>query len=144
MIYFSPMVPEYLGPFWKDGEVDDPKLSAYWFNKMHPIEDEIQEGLIDKRIKNPGVGSGGTTGFGKANFNYSHGRCTFRRWARERKETIGLCESCGKDIKNANRFEWCGHHKDHDSTHNIIENLILLCKQCHQIEHECWKAFQCS
>jgi 5-methylcytosine-specific restriction endonuclease McrA len=37
-----------------------------------------------------------------------------------------------------------GHHKDHNSHNNVIENLVLLCKQCHQIEHECWKAFQCS
>lgn len=38
--------------------------------------------------------------------------------------------------------EWVGHHKDHDRTNNTIENLSLLCKRCHQIEHECCKAFE--
>lgn len=95
-----------------------------------------------KRGRKVGVGSGGTTGLGKENFMYSHGRCTFRRWARERKESIGLCEHCGKDIKNSTQHQWVGHHIDHNPTNNVIENLKVLCKQCHQIEHECWKAFE--
>lgn len=87
-----------------------------------------------------GVGSGSK--LGEQGSNYIHGRTVFRRWARERKLSIGLCEECGKDIKNATHYEWVGHHKDHDPTNNNIDNLKLLCKQCHQIEHQCWKAFE--
>lgn len=89
-----------------------------------------------------GKGSGSATGVGKANHMYSHGRCVFRRWAKERKEQVGLCEHCGKDIKNSTHYEWVGHHKDHNPNNNVIENLVLLCKRCHQIEHECYKAFE--
>lgn len=89
-----------------------------------------------------GKGSGSATGSGKDNHMYSTGRCTFRRWAKERKESIGVCEHCGKDIKHATHYEWVGHHKDHNPLNNVIENLVLLCKRCHQIEHECHKAFE--
>ncbi len=89
-----------------------------------------------------GKGSGSTTGRGKDNHMFKHGKLTFKRWARERKALIGLCEHCGKDIKNATWHEWVGHHKDHNKENNVIDNLVLLCKRCHQIEHECWKAFE--
>lgn len=89
-----------------------------------------------------GAGSGSATGIGKDNHMYKHGRDVFRRWAKARKETIGLCEECGKNIKDATHYEWVGHHIDHNPQNNVIENLKLLCKQCHQIEHQCWKAFE--
>jgi HNH endonuclease len=87
-----------------------------------------------------GEGSGGK--LGTENQNYKHGRTTFRRWAKERKLLLGECESCRKDIQHATQHEWVGHHKDHNPKNNVIENLMLLCKQCHQIEHQCWKAFE--
>lgn len=93
-----------------------------------------------KMGKYTGTGSGSKPGV-KAN-NYIHGRSTFLRWAKERKASVGLCEHCGKDIKDAGHYEWVGHHKDHNPQNNVIENLVLLCKQCHQIEHQCWKAFE--
>lgn len=31
------------------------------------------------------------------------------------------------------------HHKDHNRKNNREENFELLCKRCHQVEHECWK-----
>ena len=89
-----------------------------------------------------GSGSGSKTGVGAENHRYTNGRCVFRKWAKELKASVGLCESCGKDIKEATHYQWVGHHKDHDPTNNVIENLMLLCKQCHQIEHKCWKAFE--
>jgi HNH endonuclease len=104
-------------------------------------KEAIKRWAINKGILN-GKGSGSSTGTEKANHMYSHGRCVFRRWAKERKLQEGLCEHCGKDIKDATHYEWVGHHKDHNPNNNVIENLILLCKQCHQIEHECHKAFE--
>lgn len=87
-----------------------------------------------------GVGSGSK--IGKEASNYKHGRSTFLRWAREKKETLGYCEECGKYLRDATHYEWVGHHKDHDPTNNVEDNLVLLCKRCHQIEHRCWKAFE--
>lgn len=93
-----------------------------------------------RRRKGMEVGRGGK--FGKDNQYYKHGQGTFRRWAKERKDSIGLCDFCGEDLSQANQHEWVGHHKDHNRMNNTIENLILLCKRCHQIEHKCWKAFE--
>lgn len=88
------------------------------------------------------TGEGSGSKFGIEANNYVHGRGTFLRWAKERKTSVGLCENCGKNIKEATHYEWVGHHKDHNPQNNVIENLMLLCKQCHQIEHQCWKAFE--
>ena len=93
-----------------------------------------------RRRKGMEIGRGGK--LGEKNQYYKHGQGTFRHWAKERKETIGLCDLCGKDIKEATHYEWVGHHKDHNRMNNTIENLMLLCKKCHQIEHKCWKAFE--
>lgn len=73
---------------------------------------------------------------------YSHGQCCFRRWAKERKETVGICEACGTSIKEATHYNWVGHHKDHNRMNNTKENLMILCKSCHQVEHKCWKHFE--
>lgn len=83
-----------------------------------------------------GIGSGGHTKFGEENHMYSSGRAVFRRWAREYKNSVGLCMRCNKDIKNATQWEWAGHHKDHNKQNNVKENLEVLCKRCHQIEHD--------
>mgnify|MGYP001594673155 CR=1 FL=1 len=88
-----------------------------------------------------GLGSGGK--LGEDNQNYKHGRSVFRRWAQEKlKQLSYCCERCGNKIDVSVRGTWAGHHKDHDSTNNIRENLEVLCKRCHQVEHECWRAFQ--
>ncbi len=90
-----------------------------------------------------GTGSGSTTGIAENNHMFKHGRCVFRRWAKERLKKLGYCcERCGSKIDATTRGNWAGHHKDHNHTNNIIENLEVLCKRCHQIEHKCWEAFQ--
>lgn len=51
----------------------------------------------------------------------------------------GYCARCGEwHEKNS---EFLIHHKDHDRTNNTRHNLELVCKRCHQVEHECWKNF---
>jgi hypothetical protein len=86
-----------------------------------------------------GTGSGGKEGI--ENQNYRHGRTTFRSWARKQLQQQPSCERCNKSIDYLEPKSWAGHHKDHNPTNNVITNLEVLCKQCHQIEHECWKAF---
>lgn len=90
-----------------------------------------------------GKGSGSTTGSENKNHMYKHGQCTFRRWAKELKESDkGFCNFCNKDLRLLTHYEWVGHHKDHNRMNNTKENLILLCKKCHQIEHKCWNNFE--
>lgn len=89
-----------------------------------------------------GTGSGSSTGIGSSNHMYTYGRSVFRRLARERKDSLSICENCEKDLKDATHYDWVGHHIDHNPLNNSIDNLKLLCKQCHQIEHQCWKSFE--
>jgi 5-methylcytosine-specific restriction endonuclease McrA len=104
--------------------------------------EHIHNWFWNKGILN-GKGSGSATGFEKANHMYSHGRSVFRRWAQERlKELSYCCERCGNKIDASVRGTWAGHHKDHNSTNNVRENLEVLCKRCHQVEHKCWQALQ--
>ena len=91
--------------------------------------------------KIPGPGSGPR--FYEEGGRIKHGLCVFRRWAREKlKQLEYCCERCGNKIDASTRGTWAGHHKDHNRSNNSQENLEVLCKRCHQVEHECWRAFQ--
>ena len=74
--------------------------------------------------------------------NFKHGRYTYETIRREIKESRGSCERCDQDLREATHYKWVVHHRDHNPYNYSIENLELLCKRCHQIEHECWKAFE--
>lgn len=95
------------------------------------------------RIKNPGVGRGGSTKTGIDNPNYQTGIGIFADKLRPKiKAERVRCERCNKDLSTVGRYEWAVHHRDHDRTNNDESNLELLCKKCHQIEHDCHKAFE--
>ncbi len=105
-------------------------------------KERIHKWFWDHKILN-GKGSGSSTGREDKNPMYSHGRSVFRRWAREKLESLSYCcERCGNFIDVTARGTWAGHHKDHNRNNNIKSNLEVLCKKCHQIEHECWRALQ--
>lgn len=53
---------------------------------------------------------------------------------------VRYCERCAKDLQDAPPHMRCVHHKDHNRKNNDESNFELLCKRCHQIEHECWKS----
>lgn len=89
-----------------------------------------------------GKGSGSSTGIGHLNPNFIHGRSVFRRWAKEKKLSLGHCERCLKSLEKATHWEWVGHHRDHNKHNNSKDNLELLCKRCHQLEHNCVNAFE--
>jgi len=82
-----------------------------------------------------GVGSGNAQGRGKDHHSYKNGTGTIPR--HEIKDLIRYCEFCEKDLLDATSGYWVIHHKDHDHTNNDISNLQLLCKRCHQLEHNC-------
>ena len=94
------------------------------------------------KIKNPGVGSGGAQPKGKESPYYKTGiGCDFSAIRAKIKQERRYCEHCGKDLIDATHYQWCSHHIDHDRINNDESNVALLCKRCHQIEHECHKAF---
>jgi hypothetical protein len=97
---------------------------------------------MKKGDPNIGVGKGGSNLKFKADPQYRNGIGNFHRLKREMRLAITACERCGKDLTDVSRYEWCVHHKDHDRTHNVRENLEMLCKRCHQVEHECHKALK--
>lgn len=79
---------------------------------------------------------------GTAHWNYKDGAYTYETIRNEIKQDVGCCERCSADLTNATHYQWVVHHIDHDHYNNDRANLELLCKRCHQIEHECWKAFE--
>lgn len=87
-----------------------------------------------------GVGKGGSTKTGEGNSQFVSGEGRFRRLRKQMRATILNCEWCGKDLREAGRYEWCVHHKDHIRSHNTRDNLVMLCKSCHQVEHDCVSA----
>jgi hypothetical protein len=83
-----------------------------------------------------GIGSGNY--FGKFNTehpSYKSGIRYYRELALQNKP--GICERCSLAIDFTNSYKWCVHHKDHNRKNNTLENLELLCKRCHQLEHNC-------
>lgn len=89
-----------------------------------------------------GVGRGGNTARFKDDNQYKNGTGQFKRLKPTIKAVRRYCERCLKDLISVNSWSWCVHHRDHDRANNVIENLELLCKRCHQMEHKCWKAFE--
>jgi hypothetical protein len=103
------------------------------YSRSKTMECRIRQG------KNVGVGKGNANTIGLNDSQYKTGIARFKKSVRLIKITIQFCERCNKDLANATKGYWCVHHKDHDRTNNNPENWELLCKKCHQLEHECWK-----
>src|SRR6478736_9659036 len=61
--------------------------------------------------------------------NYKSGIGSYRN--KKLKSGEIKCEKCGFDKECALEV----HHIDHNRKNNNIENLILLCANCHKIEH---------
>lgn len=99
--------------------------------------------LRNNMIQKPGVGSGNNQGIGSEHHSYTTGiGCDFQNRRRYIKDSIRYCERCSKDLINASRYFWCLHHIDHNRSNNSDDNFELLCKRCHQIEHDCHRAFE--
>lgn len=97
---------------------------------------------VRKQGGTPGVGKGGKTGSGERNPVYKNGIGIFQEKRKQIRDIRRYCERCGKDLKYVGRYHWCIHHIDHDRTNNSPSNWELLCKSCHQIEHDCHLAFE--
>lgn len=113
---------------------EEKQSQAMW---RHHVKNMTKKGRADK----VGLGKGGSNLRYKDHAQYKNGESQFQRLRPVVKERR-FCERCSKDLLDVGVHHWCVHHRDHDRTHNELENLELLCKRCHQIEHECWKAFE--
>ena len=111
------------------------------------IRESAKRRTMDYRIKHgitkkPYSGKGGNNAKGEEDSQYKTGISSFQCVKRYNlKRDKGMCNRCESDLSNASRYMWCVHHIDHDRTNNEYSNLELLCKRCHQIEHDCHNAF---
>jgi len=96
-----------------------------------------------KRGINYGAGTGNHNSHhkGKDSKCYSSGTGEYVRARVEMLAELKCCERCNKDLQTVGSFERVIHHRDHNRSNNERINLELLCKRCHQIEHECFEHF---
>lgn len=96
-----------------------------------------------KKGLNYGAGTGNHDNHpkGKDSACYSSGKNIWVAARTTLLKEIGHCERCKKDLRNSTPYERCVHHKDHNKMNNVQENFELLCKRCHQVEHEVWNNF---
>lgn len=73
---------------------------------------------------------------GEAHPNYKHGFYVAQTQSREYREKVRYCERCSIDTFSLSRWHWVMHHKDHNHANHKEDNLELLCKRCHALEHE--------
>jgi hypothetical protein len=114
---------------------DEKHKVASWKKHVKTMTEKGKAHLI-------GVGKGGGAKKWKEDSQYKNGIGQFNRLRKKMKEEINRCQRCNKDLSDVPHAGWACHHKDHDRTNNVPENLELLCKRCHQIEHKCWKSFE--
>lgn len=92
---------------------------------------EIRSGLNNVVSKNPMLVRG------KNNGRYDNGKSYTYVHSLKYITVNSICEMCGQlsDTKKLRNFGLCVHHIDGDNTHNIIENLMILCNKCHSSLH---------
>lgn len=80
---------------------------------------------------NVGIGSGNSLK-GIEHPSYVNGTGMYRNIARNAKGDT--CERCNITLDFSTK-KWCVHHKDHNRLNNALDNLELLCRSCHALEH---------
>ena len=114
-------------------------------NRLRVLKQQRERVARDRaasgKIAKPGVGKGGNPYRKEQHPSYKHGFYVAQRQSAEVKRRVRYCERCHTDLLLATHYFWTVHHKDHNHSNHADENLELLCKRCHQIEHECHLAF---
>lgn len=96
--------------------------------------------LRRKQGRNVGNGRGAHNTMGESHPQWKGGEGKFQQvLAPAYYRKVRYCERCGTDLLGAPPPMRAVHHKDHNRKNNAEENFELLCKRCHQVEHECWK-----
>lgn len=103
---------------------------------------EANQRLRERQGKNVGVGRGAHNTTGELHPQWAGGERKFGEvLAPAYWRKVRYCERCAVDLKDAPPAMRCVHHKDHNRKNNDDSNFELLCKRCHQVEHECWLSF---
>lgn len=115
------------------------KACAVCSNHAENVNQQVKRDIIrfEKFGTYERIGQGMMTKTGTESLLYKDGIGIFHKVLSPAVKTRRYCEYCGKDLKDANRYEWCAHHKDFDRTNNTIDNIALSCKSCHQVMHNC-------
>lgn len=112
----------------------------YCLNCAEPIKKKKIRQSIDKYREKKGVqvgvGSGNTQGSGKEHRAYKTGIALYKQTVKERGDSH--CNRCKAEIDFSSHYNWVVHHIDHNRSNNNADNLELLCKKCHQREHDCF------
>ena len=96
--------------------------------------------LRRRQGKNVGTGSGAHNTPGELHPQWKGGESSFVNvLGPAYYKKIRHCERCAIDLLDAPPAMRAVHHKDHNRKNNVESNFELLCKRCHQVEHECWK-----
>ena len=83
------------------------------------------------------IGQGGAQGSGKYSPFWRGEKILLSKSKNKIRSERVFCNRCGKNLLEASRWLWCIHHIDRDKTNQDPSNLELLCKRCHQLEHDC-------
>jgi hypothetical protein len=102
---------------------------------------DVQKRYRERNGGKVGVGSGNNQGRGKSHATYKNGTGIYKKLGKQKAIKLKICERCKNPLDLTNSFKWCTHHKDHNRLNNEIENLEILCKSCHQKEHQVHKNF---
>lgn len=83
-----------------------------------------------------GCGSGNNQ-CGEKNHQWKGGRGKpfYRRVLFEKYGKDTVCSNCGEKPKELSQL--LVHHIDRNRENNSPENLVPMCKRCHQMEHDC-------
>jgi len=85
------------------------------------------------------IGQGGTNKHGKAHPQYKNGAGYFAKRSPQIRSERKVCKRCDKDVQYG-KYAYAVHHIDHNRDNNPEDdsNYELLCRRCHQLEHDCW------
>ena len=86
-------------------------------------QNKIRQVMLARKKRFPNI----EIGVGSGNSSINKNRTLTKNNYRKIKKT--KCELCGSNL------HLCVHHKDGNRNNNSLENLITVCKRCHQIHH---------
>lgn len=86
-------------------------------------QNKIRQVMLARKKRFPNI----EIGVGSGNSSINKNRTLTKNNYRKIKKT--KCELCGSTL------HLCVHHKDGNRNNNSLENLITVCKKCHQTHH---------
>jgi hypothetical protein len=104
------------------------KNAKYCSDRCRNAYVALQHAYKTGRIKNPGVGSGGSQ-WGEKNSQYT-GKSGASGCRKAMKLLPSICNRCNSTS------HLLAHHIDHNRENNSLDNFEILCKSCHQRHHE--------